>query len=795
MPHIHAGTFTRAVLAIAIAVIGIAPVHAQEHSEVLRLVAGRSLVLKFDAPVERASVNSDAVADVVVVSPTQLLINAKQVGSTTLVIWRNGASEVKTILVEADLEGLRATLKEVLPKEDILASSTAGAVVLSGTVSSLAAAQQAAAISDTYAGKVVNLLEVQKGAFDALLHKLLPDEDLSTYQTEQGIVLSGTAKHPANVEKAVQLASIASENVVNIIDVPDQKQVLIEVRFAEAKRSVAKSLGIDYAIQGEDFTKASFLSGGLAPQTPSTPQFARIDPEDLSLSSAITNLIELRRGTDISVALTALEEKGLIRILAEPNLLTMSGQEASFLAGGEFPIPVVQGGGSSNNAVTIEFKEFGIRLNFKPQVASDDTIRMLVEPEVSVLDFGAAAVSIGGFEIPALVTRRASTHVQLRSGESLVIGGLISQTDTKSNNKTPFLGNIPVLGALFKSEAFQQEETELVVLVTPRLTKPTTLDLPSRYEDMHQVGRTVNDQLSAPPYDDVRADAIRDAIRPGKPEPEPVKNEPAANDDQKPAAVVPDAKDAEPIAKIDDPAPGISMPASMFSGASPVEPMPGSASDTTRAEPAKAAPAPSSMRETEQAEKRAAAKRDAERKAAEKHAAAEQKRAEKHAAAAKKAAEKQAAAEKKAADKKAAADKRAAEKSAAAQRKAAEKFAAAQRKEAERIAAAERNAAAEQLAEEERAAKENPYGWESGLWKDPESEPLASWEQPKPLSLKERFSNWMRRRETESPAPAEPEVPVELLEEEGVQTEVVYPGGYMVRDGSATAVRAYTPAP
>ena len=438
----------------------------REAATVLQLGAGRSTLLTFPEPIDRASVNNEAVADVVVISPTELLVNGKQAGSTTLIIWRGGTSEVRVVQVEANLEGLRETLRRVLPNDTIEAQSTDGAIVLAGSASSPAAAQRATAVAETYAEKVVNLLETPD-MLGAMIRKLVPEEGLTAVQTPGGIILSGTATHPANLQKAIQAAGVGGEKVISIADVLDQKQVLIEVRFAEANRSVAKSWGIDYYFQGPDFTKAGFLAGGLTPQTPSTPQFARIDPADLALSSNITNLFELRRGTDMGIVLNALEKKGMIRILAEPNLLTMSGEQASFLAGGEFPIPIVQSAAAGgSNAVTIEFKEFGIRLNFKPEVASDDSIRMLIEPEVSVLDFGAAAVKLGGFSVPALVTRKASTHVQLRSGESLVIGGLISQTDNRTNDQVPFLGNVPVLGQLFKSEKFKTEETELLVIVT-----------------------------------------------------------------------------------------------------------------------------------------------------------------------------------------------------------------------------------------------------------------------------------------------------------------------------------------
>ena len=205
----------------------------------------------------------------------------------------------------------------------------------------------------------------------------------------------------------------------------------------------------------------------------------------------------------------------------------MIGAVSSFLAGGDFPIPVVQSGGTGGgSAVTIEFKEFGIRLSFKPEVQSNDTIRLHVEPEVSLLDFATAAVSLGGFEVPGLVTRKANTNVQLKDGESLVIGGLLSQMDTQSGSKVPFLGSVPVIGQLFSSKDFQTEETELIVLVTPHIVNPTDLDMPEPYPNMKKVGDAVENHITSAPYPDERGDAIRDAMK--KPEEKPVIVEPAA---------------------------------------------------------------------------------------------------------------------------------------------------------------------------------------------------------------------------------------------------------------------------
>lgn len=435
------------------------------------LGAGQSSLLQFEDPIDRVSINNETIADVVVVSSNQLLVQGRQPGTTSLIVWQAGNNHFFTVTVEA--------------------------------------------------------APYRRGTFDAFLHELAPEEvDLRAYESDKTIILAGKAKHPANVAKAVQAANSAAEKVVNIVDVQDPKQVLIEVRFAEVDRRVSKALGIDYILQNSDITQSSFMGGSLAPQTPATPKFGRISSgSDVLLSSAVKQFLEWRGGlVDLTVAINALEDKGLIRILAEPNLLAMSGEKASFLAGGEFPIPVVQGGGSGgNNSVTVEFKEFGIHLDFKPDVTAEDTIRLSVAPEVSVLDFGPAAVRVGGFQIPALVTRRTSTTVEMRPGESLVIGGLLSQTQTTDKNQVPVLGNIPVLGQLFKSEKFKNEQTELLVLVTPRLVQPKAVAVSERYRDLQTIGQTL-EKYEAAPYPDERGDELRRAI--GVPEETSVETHP-----------------------------------------------------------------------------------------------------------------------------------------------------------------------------------------------------------------------------------------------------------------------------
>ncbi len=583
----------------------------------IALNVGHSTVVDFPNAIDRASINNTEVADVVVVSPTQLLVHAKQPGSTSLIVWRTGENSFFLVSVAMDVLGLDAMLKQVFPKEKIEVRSTAGTLILGGDVSSLAVAERALSLAQTYAGSenVVNMLQVKRTPLDkmfpdlfpnetiavhetpdgiiltgevsnqamvdnaavvakaynpnvtnflavrkpsmaSLLKEIMPgEEDVSVHQVDDTIILSGTAKYPLSSQKAEQAAAAGAEHVVNLIDVPDRKQVMLEVRFAEVKRSIANSFGIDYFVQNTQLTHGRFMGNGLSPQLPSTPQYSRLDPADFSLSESLDQFLELRGSKmDVGVALKALQEKGLIRILAEPNLVAMSGEEASFLAGGEFPIPVVQSGGTGGgSAVTIEFKEFGIRLSFKPDVQSNDTIRLHVEPEVSLLDFATAAVSLGGFEVPGLVTRRANTNVQLKDGESLVIGGLLSQMDTQSGNKVPFLGNVPVIGQLFSSKDFQNEETELIVLVTPHIVNPTDLDMPEPYPNMKKVGNAVENHLTTPPYPDERGDAIRDAMK--KPEEKPVIVEPATvgedgrSEGPAPAVVAPASFEVKPEAK------------------------------------------------------------------------------------------------------------------------------------------------------------------------------------------------------------------------------------------------------
>ena len=272
-------------------------------------------------------------------------------------------------------------------------------------------------------------------------------------------------------------ASSAKRSVINLLQVPggnESQQVLLQVRFAEVNRRVLQELGVSLFAARQRFLARSTT------QQFSAAEFDQNGQNSLTFSDFL-NLFFFDRQEGVGAVLKALQQNGAFQSLAEPNLIAYNGQEASFLAGGEFPVPVVQG---ATGTVTVQFKEFGIRLNFKPTIAGD-AIRLKVRPEVSTLDF-ANGVSLGGFRIPALTTRRAETDVELRDGQSFAIAGLLDNLSQEDKAAIPILSKLPIIGALFKSKAERAEQTELMVLITPRLVRPLDPDevppLPTRFK-------------------------------------------------------------------------------------------------------------------------------------------------------------------------------------------------------------------------------------------------------------------------------------------------------------------------
>ncbi len=310
--------------------------------------------------------------------------------------------------------------------------------------------------------QVLGIVEVEV-SFDVTgiclqINDALPQARVKVKSMNGRIVLSGFVPDAPTLERALSIAEqFAPKAVVNSMSLNSSQQVMLEVRFIEASRSAARDLGVTW----DAFTSSgNFNINGITNFGPNAFPSNRTP-----FGGIITRF--LSTGASVDMIIDALEERGLARRLAEPNLIALSGDTASFLAGGEFPFPV----GRENDTITIEFKKFGVRLAFTPTVLANGLINLKIEPEVSEIDF-TNALRINGTEIPSLITRRAKTTVELRDGQSFAIAGLLQSTHTKATRQLPWIGQVPVLGALLRSASFEKKETELVIIVTPRLVQP-----------------------------------------------------------------------------------------------------------------------------------------------------------------------------------------------------------------------------------------------------------------------------------------------------------------------------------
>ena len=270
------------------------------------------------------------------------------------------------------------------------------------------------------------------------------------------------------------MAKTASANVVSLLTVAPMTQVvMLEVKFAEVDRNAARQLGVNILSTGALNTPGVITTGSFSGPGPATVSGGIGGPRrETSSSFSLTDLLNIfvfRPDLNLALTIKALQQRSLLQILAEPNLLALGGKEASFLAGGEFPVPVVTG--AAVQAVSVQFREFGVRLKFVADPSPDGTIHLHVAPEVSSLDY-SNAVTLSGFLIPALSTRKAETDVQLKDGQSFAIAGLLDNRLTKVDTKIPWLGDVPLLGKLFQSQDFKSSNSELLVMVTPRLVKP-----------------------------------------------------------------------------------------------------------------------------------------------------------------------------------------------------------------------------------------------------------------------------------------------------------------------------------
>ncbi len=380
----------------------------------VRLLVGRSTVIDVGSPIARVSLTSADVADALVTSPNQLLLNGKEPGTISMFVWdRGGALRRFEVTVQRDLTRLAEQMKQLFPNESIEVQGNGKNIVLSGSVSSKEAIERAVNVAAGFVDKreeVVTLLQLQAGA-------------------------------PSN-------------------------QVLLRVRFAEVSRSALSEIGASL------FTGPNGYKNYVARTTteqfgPALPNFDNSDPtQEKLVFSDFLNLFLFDQKNQIGTVIKALQSRGQFQTLAEPNLVAESGKEASFLAGGEFPVPIAQGSGNTM-AISVMFKEFGIRLNFTP-IVNGDRIHLKVRPEVSTLDFGNAVV-LNGFRIPALQTRRTETELELQDKQTFAIAGLLNNKVANTMQKIPGLGDIPILGLLFKSKAVQKDQTELVVMITPEI--------------------------------------------------------------------------------------------------------------------------------------------------------------------------------------------------------------------------------------------------------------------------------------------------------------------------------------
>jgi pilus assembly protein CpaC len=401
--------FTGALLAVA------AGTCLAQGAEDLRITVGKSIVIDYPADIRQISTSNPDIVDANPVTTREILLNGKGLGSATMVVWSKSDQRMfYNVTVELNLEPLRRILTDTFPNEKVDIHSSRDSITLNGMVSNKDVADRTVALSANFAKTVVNNLQI------------------------------ATA--------------------------PVEKQILLRVKFAELDRSRAQQFGVNFLSSGATNTIGGITTGqfGQSNTVTATTGNATTSRAAITVADAL-NLFAFRPDLNIAAFIKALETENVLQILAEPNLVTTNGKEANFLVGGEFPVPVLQGG-SNSGAVTIQFREFGIRLLFTPQMTGNKTIKLALRQEVSTLDF-ANAVTLQGFLIPALATRRAETNVELAEGQTFVVAGLMDNRETSALSKLPVISSIPVLGQLFRSKIENKNNTELVMLVTPEVTE------------------------------------------------------------------------------------------------------------------------------------------------------------------------------------------------------------------------------------------------------------------------------------------------------------------------------------
>lgn len=405
---------------------GTVPAVAQSEGQALHVFVGKSVVINMQSPVTRVLSSNPGVIDTLATSPTQVVVEGKAPGASSLILWdSSGHSQILDVTVDVNISHLKTAIEQTFPGQRINIQSDGAHLILTGTVSDVKVSDEVAKMAGSYSSNVVNSLTV------APVH---------------------------------------------------EQQVLLEVKFAEVDRTKLQQFGINILSTGLGNTPGTVSTQEFGPPTITGQLSNSIGASASGYTSSfqlnnLLNIFLFRPDLNLGATIQDLETRSVLQILAEPNLLALNGQKADFLAGGEFPFPVVQGG-ANVGAVTIQFRPFGVKLDFTATVGPDRVIRMHIAPEVSTLDF-TNAVTISGFTVPAISTRRAETELELRDGQSFGIAGLLDNRATVQLSKIPGIGDIPILGNFFRSRSINRSNSELLVLVTPRIVDPVQANPPA----------------------------------------------------------------------------------------------------------------------------------------------------------------------------------------------------------------------------------------------------------------------------------------------------------------------------
>jgi pilus assembly protein CpaC len=404
------------------------------HARDITLLEGRGELLQFQRDIQRVVISEPKIADVAVISPREVMVNAKGPGKTTLVVWENGAEparyEIEVTKDTSDFEQFRKQIVDSPGGSGVTVTGSGETIVLAGAVKSAEESKRLAGIAQTRAKNVINLLQAPP--------------------------------------------------------TPEPRQILLQVKFAAVNRAALSQIGFNL------FSTNDKLLGALSTQQFPPPRFGQLQTQGGQLPSTtvnfsdLLNLFAFRPDINFGATIKALQERNLLQILAEPNLITLEGKDASFLAGGSFPFPTITTtptGGATAPVITVQFKPFGVKLDFTPTVTPQGAIDLKVAPEVSSLDF-SNAVTLEGFTIPALSQRHVETEVVLKDGESFAIAGLIDNRVVETLERVPGIGDIPILGKLFRSRSTQKSTDELLVVITPHFVRPLSADEKAKLPEM-----------------------------------------------------------------------------------------------------------------------------------------------------------------------------------------------------------------------------------------------------------------------------------------------------------------------